>query len=237
MKQYYLGGYYLFVRKAIDFGFQKGQKSYTCSGCINDALFDQWAFSWSTRSYKEEREVKKQFAITGQTFEEIWRWTDTNLSEQKIGWCNVFADSTTADAYRQSFFAHVPEVEMISIYFDETQQVSFMAQCEPQIQHENLRLTGLFEILNQKVSEQANDKETVLGFDLIAVEISGHLHSIHCQDWLELIPKFNLHLNQWGLFDECDDWQGVLDYLNNDTNGYEPLPWFVVKVKRVVTSS
>jgi hypothetical protein len=237
MMQYYLGGYYLFILKNINFGFQKGQKSYTCSSCINDALFDQWAFTWSTRSYKEERDVKKQFSITGQTFEDIWKWTDYKLDERNIGWCNVFVDTATADEYRQLFFAHLPNVEMVSIYFDVKQQESFMAQCIPEVQYENLQLTGLFEILNQKIPEQINDKEASLGFDLIAIEISGHVHSVQCQDWLELIPKFNLHLNKWGLLDDCEDWQDVLDYLNDDTNGYEPLAWFVVKVNRVIKAS
>lgn len=236
MKQYYLGGYYLVIRKIIDFGFQKGQKSYTCSSCINDALLDQWAFSWSTRSYKEERKVKKQFAITDQTFADIWKWTDSKYKERRIGWPNVFADLATAEAYRQQYFAHVPDTEIVSIYLDEKQLAAFMAQSKPEVQHENLRHTGLFEILNQKVLDQISDNEVLLGYDLIAVEVSGHLHSVQCQDWLELIPKFDLHLNQWGLFDECEDWQGVLDYLSDDANLYELLPWFVVKVKRVITS-
>jgi hypothetical protein len=124
-----------------------------------------------------------------------------------------------------------------SICFDEEQQARFMAQCRPEVQYENLRLTGLFEILSQKIPEHISDTEVFLGFDLIAVEVSGHLHSVQCQDWLELIPKFNLHLNEWGLLDECENWQQVLDFLNDDTNGYEPLPWFVVKVKRVTAAA
>ena len=32
---------------------------------------------------------------------------------------------------------------------------------------------------------------------------------------------------------ELDDWKPVVDYLNAEENGFEPVPWFVCKVKLV----
>jgi len=235
MIQYYLGGYYQLVLRDIDFGRQNGKVSYTCSTCINESLFGDWSFSWATRSYKTERKIKKEFNITDQAIESIRNWIDDKLDKKKIGWSSVFADVDTAKAYRQQFFAHLPAVELMAIYFDDRQHKKFSTNCATEVKYGNLSLTGLADILSRKIPEPCNEQELAVGFDLIGVEISGDFHSFQCQDWTDIANSFNLQLNEYGLLNDCEDWQPVLDYLNDDQNGFEPVPWFVVKVKRVST--
>jgi len=72
-----------------------------------------------------------------------------------------------------------------------------------------------------------------IGFDLIGVESGGDFHSFHCHDLAnELREKFGLELNEFGLIREMKNPQDVIDFMNDENNGFEPVPWYLVKVKK-----
>ena len=93
---------------------------------------------------------------------------------------------------------------------------------------------GLRQNLLVKTEETDSPSEILLGYDLIGVEIDGTYHSFYCNNATqELIDRFNLELNENGLFKKIEDWTPVKEYLNDDSNGFEPVPWYVAKTKLV----
>ena len=89
-------------------------------------------------------------------------------------------------------------------------------------------------MLLKQIQEVENEDESLLGFDFVGIEIGGDFHTFHCHDLgNELVQKFGMSLNKYGLFDNSNQFKHVLDYLNNEENGCEPVPWFLAKVKLV----
>jgi hypothetical protein len=69
---------------------------------------------------------------------------------------------------------------------------------------------------------------------IIGIEISGDFHSFHCHDIsTDLTERFGLTLNEYGLFEGAEDWKPIMDYMNDENNGFEPVPWFVCKTKLI----
>ena len=61
-----------------------------------------------------------------------------------------------------------------------------------------------------------------------------NFHTSHCHDVSEeLTIKFGLYLNSYGLFEDTSNWKEVVDYRNDEANGFGPVPWFLAKVKWV----
>jgi len=85
-----------------------------------------------------------------------------------------------------------------------------------------------------KRTEEGNDRnEELLGYDFIGLECDGSFHSFYCHDITkELIDKFSLTLNANGLFDRPERPVEITEYLNAPEAGVEPVPWYIVKVKR-----
>jgi hypothetical protein len=91
---------------------------------------------------------------------------------------------------------------------------------------------GMIQILKRKISEDEATNEETLGYDFIGVEVGGSFHTFYCNNVTEeLTTKLQLTLNQSGLFDRVDNWQQVPDYLNDEANGLEAVPWVVAKTK------
>ena len=229
---YYFGGYYLLRPKSIDFGSDKGKLTQTTSACINDALVDTWVYSWSIQSKKMLEQVAKDFQIDDTLLSQIQTWADKKFELGKLQWVDNFTDLETALEFKHTFLNHISNVHIYSIYLSST-------DCETLIQEfkndkENQGDFGLRQNLLQKIEEKENLNEVLLGYDLIGVEIGGTYHTFYCNNATEeLIDKFNLSLNENGLFNEIDDWTNVKKYLNDEKNGFEPVPWYVAKTKQV----
>jgi hypothetical protein len=66
------------------------------------------------------------------------------------------------------------------------------------------------------------------------LNVKPFLHKTQCCDIShELVEKFEVKINQVGLFEEFKNWQLVTDYMNKEKNGFEAVPWFICKVKLV----
>lgn len=229
-KKYYLGGYYLTILKPKTYGDDKGSLIYTCSECINENIVDDWSYSWTTGNNRKINEVKNKYQFSDTQIEDIRNWVDNKHNENKLGWLNMFTDLETALEYKNNFFPHIHDIKVMALYFDETERKDILQEFKPQSEKNGeieLRLTLLKEI-------EENDKEKFLGYDYIGIEMGGSFHTFHCHGiGEELSDKFDLTLNKLGLFDSDINSKQVLDYLNDESNGHEPVPWHVAKTKFV----
>ncbi|MBE0538896.1 MAG: hypothetical protein IH620_04225 [Ignavibacterium sp.] len=229
-KKYYLGGYYLTKLRPKNYGTETGSLIYTCSECINDNLVETWAYSWTVNNDKQAKEAKENFQLTDTQIKSIRTWVDNKHNESKLGWINVFTELTTALEYKNNFFSHLIDIKLMALYFDEDERADILDVFKPQKEKNGeigLRLTLLKEF-------EERDNEIFLGYDYIGIENGGSFHTFHCHDiGKELSDKFGLILNKYGLFESDVNSKQVLDYLNDENNGIEPVPWFIAKTKLV----
>lgn len=229
-KKYYLGGYYLTRLRPKNYGYETGSLIFTCSVCINDHILDIWSYSWTTDNNKELKEIKNNYKFSDHQIDEIRNWVDNKFNDNKIGFLNVFTDIETAFEYKNKFFSHLSDIKVFALYFDEDERADILEEFKPHTDKNGeigLRMTLLKELKEQ-------DNEELLGYDYIGIENGGSFHSFHCHDiGKELSDKFDLTLNKFGLFDNNLNSKQVLDYLNEEENGCEPVPWFIVKTKLV----
>jgi len=234
MTPYFLGGYYLMKQRPIDFGSLRSKMVYTCSDCINDGLLDIWSYTWTTNNNAQIENIKSELQLNDDTILSIRHWVDSALNDKKIGWSNLFKDIHTVKDFRQKFYSHLSDVLILGIYFAETEMEDLYDEFRPQA--ESSGSIGLYENLLIRIPEAQSDLETFIGFDIIGIEIDGGLHTFYCHDISkDLIERFDLEINQYGLFNDSDNWKSVIEYMNAEENGFEPVPWFVCKLKFATT--
>lgn len=226
----YIGAYYLIkLRKAEFGGTHKGKELHTCSTCINDSYFDAWSISWAEDGKNISSETKSDFNLDDKLITKIHNWTDEKLEKNKIGWICTFADLETLTGYKNSFFPK-SKSETLSMNFPESERKEFLNLFNPE-------KTSYGEIglsINLKKEVEENRDELTLGYDLIGVESSGEFHTFHCHDLAsDLIQKFGIEINEFGLISENDKWNEMVKYMNEEKNGFESCPWFYVKVNKV----
>ena len=229
---FYHGGYYLIKIRPINFGSQVAKRVFTSSTCVNDGLLDPWCYSWTTNNNARIDEIKDDFQIDDEKIQLIRRWVDQAFDEKRIGWCNLFNDLETVHEYSQTFFSHLPDKQIISVYFSESETADLLSEFKTE--KEGFGSIGLYDSLLKRVSENSSAGETFIGFDVVGIEYGGGYHTFYCHDISnDLVERFGLTLNQYGLFDDSPNWQPVTDYMNAEENGFEPVPWFVCKTKLV----
>jgi hypothetical protein len=227
MALYYLGGYFLIKPRPIDFGTLKERTVYTCSTCINDALIDNWSYTWTTDNNSQINSVLKALDLELNKIPEIRSWVDTEYENEHIGWQSVFLDLDTAKRYKQTFFSHIDHLLIMGVYFSEN-------QCAELLEEFETNRIGLYQTLAKKIPENQNANEEFIGFDLLGIELSGDFHTFHCHDISqELTNRFALEINPYGLLNDADNWDSVLEYMNDEETGLEPVPWFSAKIKIV----
>ena len=227
---YYIGAYYLIKLKPIDYGTIKGSKIYSCSRCLNDSFFDSWAISWATTEQKELEETKRAFNLTDKNVQEIQTWADKKLDEEKLGWINTFTDLKTLIEYKEKFFLSDSNFEILSISFPESDLEEALEMTKPD--ELNSGEIGIYTKL--KAKELDSEKVEFLGYDLIGIEISGDFHSFHCHNLSNYLKdKFGLRINEFGLIENCENWNEIMEFMNDQASGCEPVPWFYVKVNRI----
>ncbi|WP_378187449.1 hypothetical protein ACE939_03810 [Aquimarina sp. W85] len=228
--KYYIGAYYLIKLKPIEYGTIKGSEIYTCSRCVNNSFFDSWAISWVTTEKKELEETKQTFNLTDKNVEEIQFWVDKKLNEEKLGWINTFSDLKTLTEYKEKFFFNDSNFEILSISFPESDLSEALEMTKP-----TLSSSGEIGIYSKlKTKELDLEKNEFLGYDIIGIETSGDFHSFHCHDVSnDLKAKFGLQINKFGLIESCENWDEIMEFMNDQVNGFEPVPWLYVKVNRV----
>lgn len=231
-KPFYQAGYFLIKLRPITFGSQASKSVYTCSTCINDSLLDSWSYTWTTKNNDGIDEIKASLELNDSKIELIRDWADREFAVKRIGWPNVFKDIETAQEYRNTFLPHLSDTHIIGVYFSEPEIADLLSEFDPM--REGLGFIGLHWNLQQMLPEDLSTRETFIGFDIIGIENGGDFHTFYCHDMSnDLVEKFHLTLNRYGLFDDSPDWHSVTDYMNAEETGCEPVPWYVCKVKLV----
>ncbi|SFF85281.1 hypothetical protein [Pontibacter chinhatensis] len=231
--KYYLGAYYFIKLYKADYGSLKDTSIYTCSTCINDFYFDSWSITWSVVNSSDSlKEAKKEFNLTDTQITDIQTWAERKFDEKKIGWLNTFSDYEVLREYKNKFFSNVQDYLVLSINFPETEKNDLLEEFK--IEEKGIGAIGLWENLNRNAPEVTDESEVEIGYDLIGIELSGDFHTFYCHDLAdELIQKFNIEINQYGLIASEDNWEQLVEYMNDEENGFEPVPWFFVKVKMI----
>ncbi|ULQ61003.1 hypothetical protein K7I13_07050 [Brucepastera parasyntrophica] len=226
--EYYLGGYYVMALVPQEYENYKNKLICSCSHCINKNLVK--LFSGIFYLDEQDNNYAVKYGRNNKNSKMIEKWVEDNYTNS-IRWPDVFLRKEYAEDFN-FFFDSFSEVKRFSIYFDENETNRLIKYFKPKNKSENE--IGIYQILDKKIKE--NNDELLLGYDLIGMEISGDFHSFHCHSIEEeLSNKFGIRINEYGLFDECSDWDPVLKALNNQEIGCEPVPWFVVKVKTSAT--
>ncbi len=238
MERYYNAGYYLIKKHPIDFGIDNGKIVATCSGCINITAFDFWALCWTMQLDNKD---KSELGLNDQSIKQIQEWTEKRFYDGRIGYGNVFPDLKMALEFKDLFYKDRPEIEILAIDFSETETNNLIEDFAPGENagfNFNNGVFGLRDNLLKKNYETADTISDFLGFDFIGVECDGTFHSFYCHDITkELIDKFGLTLNEHGLFESIPDSDLIRDYLNSQETGLEPVPWYIVKVKKIRNAS
>jgi hypothetical protein len=230
--KYYLGAYYLIKLKPVNFGKIKGTKIHTCSSCINDSYLDSWSLSWAVEGKGDLERPKQGFGLSDSRIKEIQEWADKQFNDNKIGWISTFADFETLNEYKSRFFESDRDYKILSINFPETEKDDLMKDFKTN--KENVGAIGLWNNLNKGITEILDNSEIILGYDLIGLESSGDFHTFHCHDLADdLIKRFNLKINEFGLISKYDNWIDLTKYMNDENNGFESVPWYFVKVKLI----
>ena len=140
-----------------------------------------------------------------------------------------FADLETVKEYKNKFFSHLADTKIFSIYFPDSETSDIIDKFQPKESNGTL---GIWDNLTKKTIETNDSKEITIGYDLIGIELSGYFHSFNCHDIAdELVEKFGVTINNYGLIDEQKDWKPLTDFMNDEASGHEPVPWYVCKVK------
>lgn len=238
MERHYNAGYYLIKTKPIDFGVNKGMVVTTCSRCINISVFDYWCSSWI--SDKLDDNEKKVLGLTDENIKEIQQWTDSRFDSGS----NVFPDLKTALEFKDLFFKDRNDIEVYSLNFPETDANWLLEEfSEGKNLNDFNSNNGNFELklnLNKKTEESSDIKEEFMGYDLIGVECDGSFHSFHCNSidiQTTLIDTFSLKMNSNGLFEYPENPNKIREYINDPKSFLEPVPYYIVKVKRLKNAS
>ncbi len=226
---YYKAGYYLIKTRPIEFGTFTDKTILTCSSCINDSLMDTFARPWTIQK-DEKEDIVKNFNIDYDTIKHIHSWTDKMDIENEIGFPDLFYSIDSARQYRDSFFSHLKECMIIGIYLPQTEMDNLIKEFEPQ--GEKMGEIGLRYRLRKKEIE--NDNGKLIGYDMIGIESGGGFHTFHCHDlYNDLKRDLEIEINENGLINSDSKWNELVDYMNDDDKGFEPVPWYFAKVKLI----
>ena len=226
---YYKAGYYLIKTRPIGFGNFQNKSVLTCSSCINDSLLGSFSRPWTIHKNDKEEAIK-DFDINYETIDLIHSWTDKMDADNKIGYPDLFYSIDSAREYRDKFFSHLNNIKILGVYFPKTEKDDLIKNFETK--GEKMGEIGL--CYNLRKQEVDNDKGKILGFDLIGLEVGGDFHSFHCHDlYGDLKRDLKIEINENGLIDSDDKWKELVDYMNDESKGFEPVPWYFAKIKLI----
>lgn len=230
----YIGGYFLIKPRKANCGSLKGKTISTCSSCINDSLYDSWAISWTEPIDHQIETLRTELEISEEKQKEIQKWVDQRFEEERVGWLEVFQDLETVTEYSNSFFSHIDEKEIMKVIFPENEANAFLEEFKPRNEKEGV--AGIYQnLIMQTENTSDNSEDEFLGYDLIGVEYGGAgFHTFHCHDLTnDLTDKFGLKVNEKGLIESVVNEKELVDYMNDEENGFEPVPWFLVEIFKI----
>lgn len=235
MQKNYIAGYYLIKHSSFPYAINESKIVYTCSNCINTVAFDVWCLSW-TKSQLKKKELE-ELGLNDEIITKIHAWTDDKFDKKEIAWGNTFPSLTLAQEFKALFYQNRKDIGVYCIEFSESELNCLLDDFDPNNNPEsnyNKGEFGLRENLLKRISTKDESIWEYLGHDFIGVGCDGSFHTIYCCGAPEeLIEKFDLTINNFGLFDGITNYEDIKDYLNSDETGLEPDPWYIVKVSKL----
>lgn len=175
--------------------------------------------------------------LNEEIIKQIHIWADQRYNEGKLGFGNVFAELEMSIDFKNQFYKGRNDIEIYGIEFSETETNNLIKDFAPGKNHGFNFNNGQFSLRDNLLKKNDITDNTIsdfLGFDFIGVECDGSFHSFYCHDLTkELIDKFGLTLNEHGLFKAVPNSELISDFLNAPKNFLEPVPWYIVKVKKI----
>ena len=157
--------------------------------------------------------------------------------KSRLEYGNFFTDLEAAFEYKKLFFNERGDIELFSVEFSESETNNLIEDFLPGNKKEYNFNDGQFQLresLLKKKDPVPSKISEFLGYDLVGVEGDGSLYSFHCHGIAEELEyKFKLRVNEHGLFTEVPNKGLVKDYLNDKSTRVEPVPWYIVKVKKI----
>jgi hypothetical protein len=230
MEQYYQVGYFLIRQAPVLYWDDKLHTVNSASGCFNEHLLDDWSFYYSGRQDSEIEKIQRQFSLSSSKTMEIRNWVDHALKANRIGVHHLFFNLETAYEYKNRFFSHLKNLKIFGIYLREPFLDTLIAASEPS---GHFRPGGIHINGKNRIPEREHYREEVLGYDLIGIEQDGGFHTFYCHGMdTPLMDKLQLRINRHGLFEDHENWENVMTYIN-EFAAFEPVPWVVCKVKLI----
>lgn len=198
------------------------QKLISLSSCICEKFPDYWAYQGDKNAIKDAERISLKYGIDKEIMtklaEEIYQ-----KSEKSIGWPNVFYDKETAIEFYRKFFTKIPNVKLIEVGIEE----KYSQKLTKEAQNDGF---GLIKKLIKKSEILKNGK--ILGYDAVGYEY-GFSCSFLCNELeKDYKEKFNIMLNEMGLFGNYEEAETAVEYNLRDDVGAEPilwLPWIVIE--------
>jgi hypothetical protein len=209
------------------FGTYKNTVIYSCSSCLNDNLLEGWIMEGPELLER----MRSKYGVDDSRMDAIRKWIGEKFDTRQIIWPDAFPERALATEFQSRFFPHLNNVALLSMNFDRLETNELLSEFNPK---ETRIVMGINETLEKNIPESQD--ELFLGFDLIGIENGGQFHSFHCHDiGKELENRFGLKMNRHCLFENSSHWADVMECLNDQEIGCEPVPWFAAKIKMVKT--
>ena len=235
MDSYYTAGYYVLKVLLQDQAWLHGKSVVTCSSCINQLAFDYWCFGWGSKPSAKDI---KELDLSEDQINSITKWTNDRYRKEEIAFDRVFPTLELASEYKSEFFPGRQDISIYCIDFPESDRIRLINDFAPGVKNgydKSDGKIGLRQNLLKGKKTLEDDRIHFLGFDLIGVEVDGGFHSFHCHCIYNILEsQFGLKMNDHGLFDDIPDPESLRHYLNEPDTPVEDVPWYIVKVSRLL---
>ena len=99
---YFFAGYYLKL-KPVQFGSYENKIIYTCSGCINDDLVENWLIHDFNGKNEYIKKLKEIFDFSQDEVKLLTQWLHGKYEQDKIFYPNIFLETKSAKEYKNKF--------------------------------------------------------------------------------------------------------------------------------------
>jgi len=222
--KYIVGGYYLV--QGVDTPSRMAEiisipVLWTLTDCICNIL-PTYALLPGCES-KDEM-ISEIINFTGLSVNEVESMKTTieeMLNTKQIGWPNVFHTFESAHLFYSKYLSKAENFKILGIAFPEKDAEKFLNEENPN----NVDGIGIFDVLskNQELPSNIN----VLGFEILGHEYGGDFHSFLCNGLeKDFSEKLGISFNETGRINTLEDAKRAEEYINDDSVGAEPVPWF-----------
>jgi hypothetical protein len=218
---FFVGGYFLVQ------GIQRANwmnkkllpaKFWTVSSCICEIYPDVWVFNWSSRPSGDYPQILN---LDDKGFESLQTWADELMSQDEMGWPNVFINIATARQFYARYLSHLPDIKLLSIALPEIYLAEYIEENSPD---PGGSAGGIYTKLQHQ--QLVGDNAISRGFEILGEECEGQFHSFVCNGLeTEYHDRLDISLNQHGLIDRYEEAVKATDYTNLDEVGAEPVLW------------